>query len=73
MKFTKSIIIAIVLILGILSLSTGEANSWSRYRIYTAPVVMVSKPSPNHIWVEGHWKVNRYGKKVWVLAHWKRV
>ena len=72
MKFTKSIIFTLFLVLGVISFSTTEANAWPRYRLYTTPLVTVSKPGPNHIWVEGHWKVNKHSKKVWVPGHWKK-
>ncbi len=33
-------------------------------------VVVHKKARPNHVWIAGHWKVNRYGKYVWVGGHW---
>lgn len=73
MKFTKSIIYAILIVFGILAFSTGESNAWPRHRLYKDHIVTVSKPGPYYIWIEGHWKINKHGKKVWVPGHWKKV
>ena len=71
MKHT--IIIAVMFVIGLLYLNYNEANAWPRYLVYAAPKVHVVKPhGPNYIWVEGHWKVNKYGKTVWVPGHWKK-
>jgi len=69
----KSIIIAILFVIGFLCLNFNETNSWPRYRVYTAPRVKVVKPGPNYIWVEGYYKINKFGIKVGVPGHWKKV
>jgi len=73
MKYTKSIIIGLIIVLGLLCLNINEANAWPRNRFYTGPVVTVSKPGHNYIWIEGHWKINKFGKTVWVPGRWKRI
>jgi len=73
MRTTKSIIISVMLIIGFLGLSVKDSNAWPRYRVYKTPVVKISKPGPNYVWVECHWKFNKFGKKVWVRGHWKKV
>ncbi len=35
--------------------------------------IVYSKPGPNYVWVEGHYKLNKFGKLVWVPGHWKKV
>jgi len=72
-KSGKIIIIVIMFVIGFLCLNINESISWPRYRVYTTPKVYVVKPGPNYVWVDGHWKVNKYGKTVWVPGHWKKV
>jgi hypothetical protein len=73
MKSIKSVIAALILVMGFLFISTGETNSWPRFRVYTSPVKVVNKPGPNYVWVGGHYKFNKYGKAVWVPGHWKKI
>jgi len=72
MKISKSIIITLVMFIGLLSFNIGETNAGPRVRIYVG-TTKIHKPGPNYIWVEGHNKLNKFGKWVWVPGHWKRV
>ncbi len=33
-------------------------------------VIVPHKARPNHVWIAGHWKVNKSGRYVWVKGHW---
>ncbi len=35
--------------------------------------VMHKTCSPQRVWVEGHWRYNRYGNAHWVSPHWKMI
>lgn len=39
------------------------------------PVVVVRPPcpGPNHVWVEGTWRRDVFGRQVWVGGHWQRA
>ena len=68
----KNIIFSFAL-LAFLLIGSYDANAQIIVKIKPrAPKVVVvhKKHRPNYIWVEGHWKVNRYGKYVWVEGHW---
>jgi len=60
----------IVLILSGFSLQTN-AQVIIKVRPKAPKVVVVHKKArPNHIWITGHWKVNRFGKYVWTKGYW---
>ena len=76
MKYLKSLIAALILIIASYAFTGNSyaSNEGFGFRIY-APVVTtgIIKPRPGYFWVDGHYKVNRYGKMVWVPAHLKRI
>lgn len=69
MKPVKSILIALILLIGFFAVNTAEANAGPKLRYYTTSVKM----KHGYIWVEGHYKINKYGKRVWIPGHWKKV
>ena len=75
MKSIKTIIIAGLLILMMILGYATESNAYPKVRIYAAPRLgfYVSKPGPDYIWIDGHYKYNRYGVLVWVPGQWKRI
>ncbi|MCI0449516.1 MAG: hypothetical protein L0Y79_06995 [Chlorobi bacterium] len=72
MKSIKSVLLAFIMIMGLIGINTSETNAGPRVRIYVG-TPKIHKPGPNYVWVEGHYKINKYGKLVWVPGHWKRV
>lgn len=72
MNFAKSIIIALIAVMGFITLNSSETNAAPRLGIYIG-AANIHKPGPNYIWVEGHYKHNKFGKLVWVPGHWKKV
>lgn len=72
MKYAKSIIMALIVFMGFITLNTSETNATPRLGIYIGSA-NIHKPGPNYVWVAGHFKYNKFGKKVWVPGHWKKV
>ncbi|MEZ4241516.1 MAG: hypothetical protein R3F59_36270 [Myxococcota bacterium] len=37
-----------------------------------APVVLVrpARPGPNYVWVDPHWRADRFGRRTFVAGHW---
>jgi len=74
MRIIKKITITAFLIFIILGFTSQEAKSWPRVRFYAGiPNTVVVKPGPKYVWVEGHYKVNKWGKFVWIPGQWKRI
>ena len=74
MKALKTSIIALFFLIILVAGSTADAGP--RVRVYIgAPKIGAAlvKPGPNYVWVEGHYKLNVFGKWVWVPGHWKRT
>jgi hypothetical protein len=73
MKNARILIIAVITLFLTAVFST-QANAGPRIKVYVGvPVVKTVKPGPKYVWVAGHYKINKFGKKVWVPAHWKKV
>ena len=69
----KKIILTIGIVFGLFSLNTVKAQVFVKIRP-VAPVVLVVKPacpSPQHVWIDGHWKWNKkMSQYVWVEGYW---
>ena len=76
MKYLKSLTAALALLIAVFAFSNNSyaANEGFGPRIHTYVYYTgIIKPRPGYFWVEGHYKVNRFGKMVWVPGHWKRI
>ncbi len=71
MKNIKTILAVIIIAVSIFAV-TGSAQAGPRFRIVVGAPVVVA-PGPNFVWVEGHYKFNRFGILEWIPAHWKRI
>ena len=75
MKFLKSLTAALFILIAVFAFSNNcyAANEGFGLRIYTQVFSAgIIKPRPGFFWVEGHYKINRYGRMVWVPGHWNR-
>ena len=73
MKTFKILILSIITLF-LFSAFFAQANAGPRIIVYAGvPIVKTVKPGPKYIWVAGHYKINKYGKRVWVPGHWKKV
>jgi hypothetical protein len=85
---TKISILMLSLMLSTALVNSAEAQRYRpHYRHCMPHVGIVIAPSPvvvqgpgfyapyrpQRVWVEGHWRYNRYGQARWVAAHWKMV
>jgi hypothetical protein len=76
MKTIKNLLIIPLFAILLLGISYSEASAGPRIGFYIGTpyhLKVVSKPGPRYVWVEGHYKVNKWGKIVWVPGHWKKV
>jgi len=71
MKSIKTILAVIIIAVSIFAVS-DIALAGPRFRVVVGAPLIV-KPGPNFVWVEGHYKLNRFGILEWVPAHWKRI
>jgi len=63
----------------ILMLTAGTNSTYAEPRfgfymgIGTNRVFNAERRNFDRVWVEGHYKYNKYGRLVWVPAHWKDI
>lgn len=69
MKAIKSILVILILLSGFITLSPTETNAGPRLRYYSNTVKLKS----GYVWVEGQYKINKHGKRVWIPGHWKKI
>lgn len=84
---TKLLMLVLGLMLGTASINDANAQHHRPYRhcsphvgvIVAPPLVIVPGPvyrgacRPHRVWIEGHWRYNRYGQARWVPPHWRMV
>ena len=70
--------IAAILLFTVLMLIPNINNTFAGPRFgfyvgYGVPRIAAERPLYERVWVEGHYEYNKYGRLVWVPAHWKRI
>lgn len=76
MKSIKRTLLTLTLIIIFLFANSSNVFAWPRVTFaFGKPNshIVYAKPGPNYVWVEGHYKLNKFGKLVWVPGHWKKV
>ena len=75
MKTLKMSVVTLIITLMFAAGISTDVNAWPKVRVYVGTPrigLTVVKPGPNYVWVEGHYKLNIYGKWLWVPGHWEK-
>lgn len=75
MKTFKLIILVITFCITAGFIGTSNAEAWPRHRHFHRRLVVRTyvHPTSTLVWVEGHWKFNKFGQRIWKKGHWKKV